>query len=121
MKKLIIVLITTFIAFVANAQHHLIKDCVATLDFGFESKIIYLSGKVKVITDPKEYADFNVKVITSSEFADVYVKKVKTRPSECGEWQFVESKKDAEFTVRFVDKGEDFDIKFVTSNPGCRY
>jgi hypothetical protein len=105
----------------AQAQHPWIKDCAITKEYGFMSETFRLAGNVKLITDPKEHADFNVKVVGSPGGAAMYVKKVTACPCVCGEWRFVEAIKDAYFTVRFVKEWEDFTMVFVTEYPGSRY
>ncbi|MDR0603586.1 MAG: hypothetical protein LBG80_04695 [Bacteroidales bacterium] len=121
MKKLIILLLISFtVLYSAQAQHPLINDCEVTLSFGFQSSSFKLYGDVKVITNPKVRADFDVRVV-DIRYADMYVMVVNTNPKKCGEWRWVTSEKDADFTIRFVDKQEDFTISFVTDNPGSRY
>lgn len=125
MKRLFI----TFIALVFSAvsianktpqpKHPLIKDCKIVKEYGFVSKTFSLYGDVKIITDPKKWADFDVKINTGQ--AALYVKAVKSEPRRCGEWRFVDSEKDADFTVSFVKESEDFTICFVDSDPGTSY
>ncbi|MDR3287082.1 MAG: hypothetical protein LBT27_06540 [Prevotellaceae bacterium] len=126
MKRLSFILLFTFVcvACIAQSEHPLIKDCAITKNFGMSSETFFLWGHVRVVTDPKEYADFNVKIVSSPALADVYVKRVTSAPFECGEWHFVTSKKDAPpftVTIRFVTEWEEFTICFVDSNPGSRY
>jgi hypothetical protein len=123
MKKLVCIVLLIFAASAATAQgqHPLISDCSITKDFGMMSETFRLYGNVKVVTDPKEYADFRVKVVKAPGLAAVYVKKVTEKPLDCGEWRFVESTEKATFTVRFVTEMEHFTIRFVDSNPGSRY
>ncbi|MDR2564367.1 MAG: hypothetical protein LBC98_10590 [Prevotellaceae bacterium] len=125
MKRLFI----TFIALVFSAVsianktpkqgHPQIKDCKIVKEYGFVSETISLYGDVKIITDPKKLATFDVKI--KKEIAALDVKVVKTIPRRCGEWRFVDSEKDADFTVSFVDESEDFTICFVDDNPGSAY
>ncbi|MDR1896550.1 MAG: hypothetical protein LBR10_07160 [Prevotellaceae bacterium] len=104
-------------------QHPLIKDCAITKEYGFMSETFRLYGDVKIVTDPKEHADFRVKLVESPGLAAVYVKKVAFRPTQCGEWRFTDSAEAAHFTVRFVPEGEweHFTIRFVDSDPGSPY
>jgi hypothetical protein len=123
MKRLSVILLFTLCAAIGFAQsnHPLIKDCEITQEHGLASTTKSLWGNIKVVTNPKEYAELNVKIVSTPGLADVYVKTVSTPPDQCGEWRFIKSAKDAWFTVRFVDAGEDFTICFVKSEPGCRY
>jgi hypothetical protein len=107
-----------FIAFLMavtclNAQNP-IQDCEITQNFGMMSQTFTMCGSVRVVTDPKEYVDFEVKVVKGNEPADLHVKVVKRTPYECGEWRWVNSNES--FTIRFVDKWPSFTIKFVGEN-----
>jgi hypothetical protein len=122
MKKLILILFITAFAFNAKAQqeHPFIKDCNITMEYGMMTRTLSLWGNVKVVTKPMD-ADFNVKIEKSCGAADLYVVKVTSKATECGEWRFVNSEKEADFTVCFVNDGADFSICFTPSDPGCRY
>jgi hypothetical protein len=107
-----------FIAFLMavtclNAQNP-IQDCEITKNFGMMSQTFTLHGGVRVVTDPKEYVDFEVKVVKENEPADLRVKIVKGNTSECGEWRWVNSNES--FSIRFVDKWPSFTIRYVKSN-----
>jgi hypothetical protein len=102
-----------------QATHPLIKDCKIVKEYGLMSRTISLYGDVKVITDPKRLATFDVKI--KKRIATLDVKIVETLPRRCGEWRFVDNEKDADFTVSFVDELEDFTICFVDDNPGTSY
>ena len=108
-------------------DHPLIKDCSITKNYGTVSKTFFLWGTVRIITDPREYADFDVKIVPTPGLAAMYVQKVTAPPYYCGRWRFVNSqqekdeKEKATFTVRFVDEMEDFTVCFVESEPGSRY
>jgi hypothetical protein len=101
-------------------EHPLIKDCKITKDFGFMKQTWSLYGNVKVVT---EHADFDVKIVPTPGLAAMYVKKMSSTPTQCGEWRFVDSIEKASFTVRFVPESEweHFTICFVKDNPGSRY
>jgi hypothetical protein len=122
MKKLIVILFISVFAFNAKAQqeHPYIKDCNITMEYGFMTKTVSLWGNVKVVTNPRD-ADFRVKIEKSCGAAAVYVVKVTDEPSQCGEWRFVDSKKDALFTICFVKESEHFSICFTSTFPGSRY
>jgi hypothetical protein len=125
MKRLFI----TFIVFILSAisvansaptaDHPLIKDCKIEKKYGFVSKTFSLYGDVKIITDPKKFATFDVKI--KKGMAALYVQIVKTTPKKCGQWRWVDDEKDADFTVEFVDESEDFTICFVDDDPGTSY
>jgi hypothetical protein len=124
MKRLFI----TFIVFILSAisvansaptaDHPLIKDCKIEKKYGFVSETFELWGNVKIITDPKKFATFDVNI--SKEYADLYVKLV-DNPNSCGQWRWVDDEKDADFTIRIVDESEDFSICFVDADPGTAY
>jgi hypothetical protein len=78
-------------------------------------KGIRLCGKVKVVAS---HADFLVKVVDYAPHLDVKV--VRQWPDKIGEWQFVERYSEADFTIRFVDYGADFYIRFTDCCPGVR-
>ena len=122
-------LFATFVALVFSATridgggayppHPLIKDCRIVKEYGFASKVFDLYGDVRIVTDPDEWADFDVKI--NEVTAALYVKKVETRPRKCGEWRFVDSSKHADFTISIVAESEDFTVCFVDSDPGSAY
>jgi hypothetical protein len=105
--------------FTPALEHPYIKDCRITKRFGMASMTYGLWGKVKIVTDPKEHSDFDVKLCPN--LASLYVKKVKSDAHQCGEWQFVDDVKEADFSVRFVSEGETFTICFVKDMPGTIY
>jgi hypothetical protein len=75
-------------------------------------KDIPLHGRVKIVNSPA--GAFQVKI--NNARPDLEVKLVQSCPTDCGEWQIVESGED--FDVQFVDSGEDFSIRFTESFPG---
>jgi hypothetical protein len=76
-------------------------------------KGIPLYGRVQVVSIA---ADFKVCEVVKSA-ANLYVKKVSTFPTSCGEWQFVDNNPD--FTIQFVPaSAADFYIYFDNSFPG---
>jgi hypothetical protein len=123
MRKLFFILSFILACNAAFAQRvSPIKDCSYTKDFGMSSTTYSLWGTIRIVTDPKEHADFNVKILPQAEAADIRVKIV-NNPSGCGEWKLVFSKDTAfiNFTIRFVKKDEHFTIKFVDAIPGSSY
>ena len=73
-----------------------------------------LMGKVRIVDS---FPDFNVKIIDEENRAELRVRKLSVGTAEvCGEWQIVDGL--ADFTVRFVESGEDFRIVFVKDDPG---
>jgi hypothetical protein len=104
-----------------QATHPLIKDCKIVKEYGFVSETFKLYGDVKIITDPKKFATFDVKV--NREAASLYVRLVEKSPVECGQWRFVDNEKDADFTIFIVEESEDFSICFVGEgeNHGTAY
>jgi hypothetical protein len=65
-----------------------------------------LRGRVQIVNS---FPTYKVRVV--SHFPDVRVRKVKTKPVNCGEWQFVNEFPD--FTIQYVDSHEDFTIQFI--------
>jgi hypothetical protein len=72
-----------------------------------------LKGRVRVVDS---FPDFRVKLETDQKKAELHVRRVSSAPEMCGEWQFVDGM--ADFTIRFVESGEDFKIAWVKSKPG---
>ncbi len=73
-----------------------------------------LMGKVRIVDS---FPDFNVKIMDDENRAELRVRMLSAgRPEGCGEWQIVGGL--ADFTVRFVESGEDFRIAFVKDDPG---
>lgn len=72
-----------------------------------------LMGRVRVV---ESFPDFNVKVEEDERKAELHVLRVEQPAELCGEWQFVDGM--ADFTIRFVETGEDFTIAWVKSKPG---
>ncbi|MDR1975174.1 MAG: hypothetical protein LBQ31_10985 [Bacteroidales bacterium] len=117
MKRFYILFLLVAFSFAASAQQR-IKDCASI----YRPDII-LAGTVKVIT--KGTPTFRVRVIpeNSKDFASMDVKLVKkasNQLSSCGRWHLIkeDSKEQYSFTVRWVDKEEDFTIRFVKEWPG---
>lgn len=102
MKHYLIIVLLSFLC-LSFTNDKPIVDC--------KCKGFPLHGRVKVV---EHNADFDVKVI--HVHADLNVKKVRSLPLTCGEWQFVESSPD--FTIRFVSSHPDFTIRFVDVFPG---
>jgi hypothetical protein len=118
MKKLFLSLLLTFCACAVFAQVE-IDGCRAILHHGQVTISFVLSGRVRVVTNPKEYADFDIRVTTNPREANFFVRKVQSPPFECCLWQFVRSGED--FTVRFVKELEDFTVMFVSSGHSVGY
>lgn len=72
-----------------------------------------LKGRVRVVD---AFPDFSVKLEDDEKKAELRVRRVEGPPELCGEWQFVDGM--ADFTIRFVDYGEDFKIAWVKDKPG---
>jgi len=72
-----------------------------------------LKGRVRVVD---AFPDFSVKIEDDERKAELRVRKVESPAELCGEWQFVDGM--ADFTVRFVEYGEDFKIAWVKTKPG---
>jgi hypothetical protein len=115
---LIVLLISAICLSVAQTKGN-IKNCTCSKSHGMVSEGRSLWGNVKIVSDPKEFADFNV-YICKKYGGDLRVMLVRRPARECGEWRLVSNKEKAFFSVRFVEEPElaDFTIKFVKSNPG---
>jgi hypothetical protein len=122
-KVLLLLLCLCVLPAAAQPKHPLIKNCTITKSFGMMRQTWNLWGNVKVVTDPEEYADFDVKAVSKPDLADLYVvrKNTKREAIDCGEWHFVTDGEDANFTIRFVTEWEEFSIRFVDSMPGTVY
>ena len=81
-----------------------INGCEVTITdtFAGEQTTFYAYGNVYVVTNPKEWADLDVRVVDSPKKATYIVYRCKDKPQKCGEWRFVRNRKDAKFTVRYV-------------------
>ena len=72
-----------------------------------------LMGRVRVV---ESFPDFRVKLEDDKKFAELHARRVTRKPEICGEWEFVDGMPD--FTIAFVDYGEDFKIAWVENEPG---
>ena len=72
-----------------------------------------LAGRVRVVD---AFPDFNVKIEDDERKGELHVRRVEQPAELCGEWQFVDGM--ADFTIRFVESGEDFTITWVKDKPG---
>lgn len=72
-----------------------------------------LMGRVRVVD---AFPDFSVKLEDDEKEAELRVRRVEGPAELCGEWQFVDGM--ADFTIRFVEYGEDFKIAWVKDKPG---
>lgn len=72
-----------------------------------------LMGRVRVVD---AFPDFRVKVEEDKRKAELFVRRTDSEAEICGDWQFVDGMPD--FTISFVDYGEDFKIAWVDKNPG---
>jgi hypothetical protein len=117
MKRLLLIFAGLFVYAATSApqSYEPIKDCKITKSYGMISMTWRLSGNVYLVTDKNESADLYAKVRRKKgEYASLYVKEVERVPCRCGEWRWVKDKKDANFTVKFVDDMFfDFTVKFV--------
>ncbi len=102
--KTILRIVTLIALALALSSYGRVPDC--------KFKDIPLHGRVKIVNYSS--GAFHVKVEEVSP--DLEVKLVQSCPTDCGEWQIVESGED--FDVQFVDSGEDFSIRFTESFPG---
>ncbi|MBQ0016127.1 MAG: hypothetical protein KBT04_04015 [Bacteroidales bacterium] len=68
----------------------------------YTSNIIPLSGKV-YRAKPGEKADLLIKIAGEDEVSEMDVGIVKEDPNECGLWQWVSRREDADFSVKFVN------------------
>lgn len=133
MKKTLLFLAVLISASVQAQTHYRIydnideSDCSCLSKESFDAKegvisreYIHLYGPVKKVTNPKEKADFKVRVAKKGEDYNLGVaivgKDRKYYP--CGHWRWVDGVKEkARFSVRFVNSGEDFVIKFEKPLP----
>ena len=75
---------------------------------------VYLWGAVYVVR-PGEKADFRVRIVKSrDEWADLNTAVTNSVPTWREQWRFVSSRKDANFSIRFVDSGESFSVRFIS-------
>ena len=72
-----------------------------------------LMGRVRVVD---AFPDFRVKLVDDKKKAELLVRRVDSEPEMCGEWQMVDGMPD--FTIAFVESGEDFKIAYVNEHPG---
>ena len=68
----------------------------------YTSNIIPLSGTV-YRAKPGEKADLLIKIAGEDEVSEMDVGIVKEDPNECGLWQWVSRREDADFSVKFVN------------------
>lgn len=79
------------------------------------NETIPLWGYVYVETDPKKRVDFEVRMVRDkTSWADFHICKVKGSPCEQDLWHFVNDRKKANFTIRFVEKDELFSVRFIS-------
>lgn len=72
-------------------------------------------GNVFVEKDHKRDVTFKVRILEHHQFADVIVRAMYGNdiPYETGDWLFVNDRKKAQITIRYVKSGEDFRIYFT--------
>lgn len=104
MKKLvcIIIFLTSGISFLV-AQNTEVNGCRIIAYHGNEKISFEAYGDVFVLTNEKERADIDVKVVGSPKQATYKIFRCADKPKKCGEWRFVTNKRDAKFTIRFVN------------------
>lgn len=78
-----------------------------------QDKPCKLQGNVKVVLS---HADYKVRVVQTHP--DLKVKFVQYFPDKPGEWKLVNTGPE-DFTIQFVQAGEDFTIQNVDHWPGC--
>ena len=73
-------------------------------------------GYVYIEKNPSKEVTFKVKLLNDPEDADIIVSPQNTEiPTECGQWVFCTKQQDAQYTIRYVTKGEDFRI-YITDD-----
>ncbi len=77
-----------------------------------ECRGIPLYGRVRVV---QRNATFRVKV--TNDQADLNVQRYNMPTTICGLWYFIESENE-DFTIEYVNSGEDFSIAFTPNRPG---
>ena len=81
---------------------------------------IYLSGKVRIIPkNSSEEPDLYVLKVDNKVETDIIVNVINHKPTyddmiNLGRWQYVE--RDENFTIKFVDRGEPYDIRVLFSS-----
>ncbi len=127
MKKYIFIFFVFYIATSTPAFSQFdnvknIEHCRVSLDYGWLKEEFELWGNVRIVSNPNEFAHFRVKVVNDPKITTLWVKIV-DNPSECGEWKWVQNKKQEKFSIRFVDEYEHFSIMFIDDKetPGCRF
>lgn len=112
MKKVFSVLLFVFAAICVQAQAE-INGCDIVVVYGNETSYFEAYGNVFVVTNPKEHADLDVKIVDSPRFATYKVFTTTDTPKKCGEWRFVSDRSQAKFTIRYVKELEECSIYFT--------
>ena len=113
MKKVFSVLLFVFAAIYVQAQVE-INGCDIISVYGDRTIYFEIYGNVYVITNPKEHADIEVRVVDSPQKATYNIYKTTDTPRKCGEWRFVNNRNQAKFTIRYVKEHEDCRIFFTS-------
>ena len=94
MKKVFSVLLFVFAAIYVQAQVE-INGCDIISVYGDRTIYFEIYGNVYVITNPKEHADIEVRVVDSPQKATYNIYKTTDTPRKCGEWRFVNNRNQA--------------------------
>ena len=115
MKKLLVIVLFLFALCASYAQRFGVEidQCFVTRYYASGNRTFMAYGDVYVETDPKEFVDLRVKVVTDPRIADFLVFKTTDTPQDCGEWRFVKDRSKAKFTIRFVKEWEDCTIYYT--------
>ena len=112
MKRLIPILLFLFATVYVHAQAE-INGCDIVVVYGNETLYFEAYGNVYVVTNPKEHADLDVKIVNSPRLATYKVFVTTDTPRKCGEWRFVSDRSKAKFTIRYVKELEECSIFFT--------
>ena len=113
MKKIFSILLFVFAVIYTQAQVTDINGCYITSVYGNETIRFEVYGNVYVVTNPREHADVEVRIVDSPQKATYKIYKTTDTPRKCGEWRFVSDRSKAKFTIRYVKDREDCRIFFT--------
>ncbi|MDR1737976.1 MAG: hypothetical protein LBR66_04050 [Candidatus Symbiothrix sp.] len=116
MKRLILLTFFLTSGICSLPQETLINGCRITVYYSNDSSREFTPcGNVFVETNPRRRADLYVRVVADSTRATYKVFQCTDTPKKCGEWRFVNKRRDADFTIKYVAEFYDCSI-FFTSN-----
>lgn len=75
--------------------------------------VISLWGTVYVVK-PGEKADLDVRIEKDYNYSDIDVYITCRKDPYKKQWRFVNSRKEADFSIRFVEKDEHFSVRFIS-------